>query len=153
MANLYGGRSGRQGLGKEGREGACGQSQGTGQGYDQDNERWIESRGSDSGSELLCFSSVRTETKIDGFPHSQQLFNPPLGDYQFLIQLDASVIPRHYQAFSPNLKALVQQPQSSSVVAGAIMGDVAENKAMRLGWDPVADFVRELEVRPFLTLE
>lgn len=76
---------------------------------------------------------------------SQQLFSPPLGDYNFLIHLDSSVVPRHFQSLSPDPKAL-SRPRSS-ILAGTVMSELEDGAPVRFGWDPVSDFVRDVEVR------
>ncbi|GAA5910741.1 rRNA-processing protein UTP22 [Sporobolomyces salmoneus] len=76
----------------------------------------------------------------------EQLFSPPLSDYAFLIHLDPSVNPRHYQSLTPDLRAL--STRSSNVLAGSLIGsteDDEEEDAVRIGWDPVSDFVTQLE--------
>ncbi|BGO93928.1 U3 snoRNP protein [Rhodotorula toruloides] len=74
----------------------------------------------------------------------EQLFSPPLADYAFLVHLDASRIPRHFQALSPESAALASRSRSS-VLSGSMMGDLEEeDDDIRVGWDPVADFVDQL---------
>lgn len=77
----------------------------------------------------------------------QQLFSPPLADYAFLIHLDASHIPRHFQSLAPEAAALAPRTRSS-VLSGSMMGDLDdEDDDIRVGWDPVADLVKRLRVR------
>ena len=78
----------------------------------------------------------------------QQLFSAPLGDYAFLLHLDPSAIPRHFQAFAPDSTALTLNSRSS-ILSGSLMGDVEAGVA-RIGLDPVAAFVKDLEVSRFL---
>ncbi|GAA6002549.1 hypothetical protein JCM10207_001176 [Rhodosporidiobolus poonsookiae] len=84
------------------------------------------------------------EGVVNGGLVVEQLFSPPLSDYAFLIHLDAAAVPRHFQALSPEARAL--SPRSrSSVVSGSLMGQADEDDEIRIGWDPVADFVQQLE--------
>ncbi|GAA5969887.1 hypothetical protein JCM3765_002928 [Sporobolomyces pararoseus] len=77
----------------------------------------------------------------------EQLFSPPLADYAFLIHLDSSVNPRHYQTLTPDARALSTR-SSSSVLAGSLMGqgesDEEGEDQVRINWDPVSDFVTQL---------
>ncbi|BGP55361.1 hypothetical protein JCM8202_004701 [Rhodotorula sphaerocarpa] len=74
----------------------------------------------------------------------EQLFSPPLGDYAFLIHLDAARIPRHFEALVPDAAALAPRSRSS-VLSGSIMGEVHDaDDEIRIGWGPVADFVAQL---------
>ncbi|ORY92788.1 Nrap protein-domain-containing protein [Leucosporidium creatinivorum] len=76
----------------------------------------------------------------------EQLFSPPLGDYSFLLHLDSSVNPRHFQSVTPDPKALTPNSRSS-VLSGSLMGEMEEDESVRLNWDPVAEFVKAAEVR------
>ncbi|POY71794.1 hypothetical protein BMF94_5155 [Rhodotorula taiwanensis] len=74
----------------------------------------------------------------------EQLFSPPMGDYAFLIHLDPSAIPRHFQALAADPAALSSR-QRSSVLSGSLMGGLEdEDEEIRIGWDPVAAFVEDL---------
>lgn len=76
----------------------------------------------------------------------QQIFSPPLGDYAFLIHLDASLVPRHFQSFTPVAEALARRPRSS-ILSGSLMGETEDDEdEMRAGWDPVADLIKQLQV-------
>lgn len=75
----------------------------------------------------------------------QQLFSPPLGDYNFLIHLDATVVPRYFQSISPDPNSMASR-SSRSILSGSIMGQVDSDSAVRLAYDPVAAYVQELQV-------
>ncbi|BGP47983.1 U3 snoRNP protein [Rhodotorula kratochvilovae] len=76
----------------------------------------------------------------------EQLFSPPLGDYAFLIQLDASLIPRHFQSLTPD-PAAVSSRRQSSVLSGSLIGQADDDgdDEIRVAFDPVADFVKQLQ--------
>ncbi|GJN89156.1 hypothetical protein Rhopal_002130-T1 [Rhodotorula paludigena] len=75
----------------------------------------------------------------------EQIFSPPLGDYAFLIHLDASLVPRHFQSFTPVAEALARRPRSS-ILSGSLMGETEDDEdEMRAGWDPVADLIKQLQ--------
>ncbi|KAK4049077.1 U3 snoRNP protein [Microbotryomycetes sp. JL221] len=74
------------------------------------------------------------------------LFNSPLKDYAFLIHIDPAVNPRHYQSSSPDSKAF--KSSSSNIIAGSLAGQDEsdeEDNSIKIEWDPVSDFVRDLE--------
>jgi hypothetical protein len=91
-------------------------------------------------SSLSFSDSAYTLTDL-GSPR-QQLFSAPLADYAFLIHLDPSVMPRHFQAISPDSSVLSSRHRSS-VLSGSLMG---EDDEIRIGWDPVHDLVEQLQV-------
>ncbi|GAA5958223.1 hypothetical protein JCM21900_000151 [Sporobolomyces salmonicolor] len=115
---------------------------------DVEGKAWGRQTGKVAAARVRGLAKATLKTLQDGVVGGglvvEQLFSPPLGDYAFLIHLDASVIPRHFQSLAPEPRALSSRPRSS-VVAGSLMGEAAEeNEPIRLGWDPVADFVRQL---------
>ncbi|SCZ98606.1 BZ3500_MvSof-1268-A1-R1_Chr3-1g05495 [Microbotryum saponariae] len=79
----------------------------------------------------------------------ETLFLPPLQDYDFLLHIDSSVNPRHFQSIAPEAKALSWSKAKGSILAGSVMSHVndedEDDSTIRLGFDPVTDFVRELE--------
>ncbi|KAI5476161.1 pre-rrna processing protein Utp22 [Pseudohyphozyma bogoriensis] len=72
----------------------------------------------------------------------EQLFATPLDGYSFLIHLDPAVVPRHFQALNPVAKALTS---SSSILSGTTPGQFDNDETVRLGWDPVAEFIATIE--------
>lgn len=83
------------------------------------------------------------------------MFNPPLEAYSFLIHLNASKVSRHFQSLSPQSAASstsTSTPHSSSMIlSGSLMGESNLNQEEPLlGWDPVEDFVKQLEVSNIL---
>ncbi|GAA5876581.1 hypothetical protein JCM8547_002416 [Rhodosporidiobolus lusitaniae] len=115
---------------------------------DLDGTRWSWGTGKVEAARVRGLAKATLKTLEDGVVGGglgvDQLFSPPLGDYAFLIHLDPSVIPRHFQSISPNPRALSSR-QQSSVLSGSLMGQAAEDDAIRVGWDPVAEFVKHLE--------
>ncbi|KAM0752220.1 Nrap protein [Meredithblackwellia eburnea MCA 4105] len=73
----------------------------------------------------------------------ENLFTTPLTDYSFLIHIDPSVNPRHFENLNPDSSALSSRSHGS-VVAGNVMGH-DDDSTILLGWDPVSEFIREAE--------
>ncbi|KAK4047715.1 U3 snoRNP protein [Microbotryomycetes sp. JL201] len=84
---------------------------------------------------------------LDGRLVPETLFKSPLSDYAFLIHLDPAANPRHYQALETDRKALQQGAPHFSVLAGTLAGETMEAPVddVRISWDPVTDFVKDLE--------
>ncbi|KPV75399.1 uncharacterized protein RHOBADRAFT_53381 [Rhodotorula graminis WP1] len=79
----------------------------------------------------------------------EQLFSPPLGDYAFLIHLNSALIPRHFQSLTPEPAALsTRRNGHSSIISGSLMGESNgdDDGDICIGFDPVADFVKQLEL-------
>lgn len=80
----------------------------------------------------------------------ESLFTAPLEDYNFLIHLDPSVVPRHFQSVAPQPKALQRRPSALSGASGVLAGagfsfaDEDSDDTPRVGLDPAADFVAAL---------
>ncbi|KAM0787762.1 hypothetical protein ACM66B_003819 [Microbotryomycetes sp. NB124-2] len=84
---------------------------------------------------------------LEGELIAETLFKSPLTDYAFLIHLDPTLNPRHYQAIELDRRALQSSHADQSILAGSLAGEVEldEDTEVRVGWDPVSDFVRDLE--------
>ncbi|GAA5958854.1 hypothetical protein JCM8115_000667 [Rhodotorula mucilaginosa] len=89
---------------------------------------------------IAALETLRTGV-VQGGLVTEQLFSAPLADYAFLIHLDPSVMPRHFQAISPDSSVLSSRHRSS-VLSGSLMG---EDDEIRIGWDPVHDLVEQLQ--------
>ncbi|SCV74315.1 BQ2448_6747 [Microbotryum intermedium] len=78
----------------------------------------------------------------------ETLFLPPLQDYDFLLHVDSSVNPRHFQSIAPEAKALSWSRSRGSILAGSVISHAEDDddSTIRLGFDPVTDLVRELEM-------
>ncbi|KAK4699493.1 U3 small nucleolar RNA-associated protein 22, partial [Phenoliferia sp. Uapishka_3] len=116
---------------------------------DPEGKVWGRGTGKVAASRIRGLAKATLKTLNDGLVSGkldvEQLFNAPLADYAFLIHLDPSAVPRHFQSTSPNPKALSSR-HISGVLAGAVMGSSNEDGSPpRLGWDPVADFVTEVQ--------
>ncbi|GAA5919932.1 hypothetical protein JCM6882_000002 [Rhodosporidiobolus microsporus] len=109
---------------------------------------WSQSTGKVAAGRIRGLAKATLKTLEDGVVNGglvvEQLFSPPLGDYAFLIHLDPSVIPRHFQSLSPDPRALASRSHAS-VVSGSLMGEANDDGEIRIGWDPVGDFVKQLE--------
>ncbi|GAA5842510.1 hypothetical protein JCM11251_004894 [Rhodosporidiobolus azoricus] len=114
---------------------------------DVDGTLWSQSTGKVAAGRIRGLAKATLKTLEEGVASGglvvEQLFSPPLGDYAFLIHLDPSVVPRHFQSISPDLRALTAHTRSS-ILSGSLMGEV-EDDEIRLGWDPVAHLVQQLE--------
>ena len=65
----------------------------------------------------------------------QQIFRPPLDDYNVLIELDPQLLPRHYQAVDTSV--MLKQPKPKTVV----------HKALPVvNFDPAMIYLEELRV-------
>ncbi|GAA5959104.1 hypothetical protein JCM10213_008290 [Rhodosporidiobolus nylandii] len=109
---------------------------------------WSKATGKVAAARIRGLAKAALKTLEEGVMSGglvvEQLFSPPLGDYAFLIHLDPSVVPRHFQSLSPEPRALASRARSS-ILSGSLMGQAAEDDAIRIGFDPVADFVKHLE--------
>ncbi|GAA6027314.1 hypothetical protein JCM8097_002585 [Rhodosporidiobolus ruineniae] len=115
---------------------------------DLDGTRWSKATGKVAAARIRGLAKATLTTLENGVVNGglvvEQLFSPPLGDYAFLIHLDAASIPRHFQSLSPETRALASRGRGS-VLSGSLPGDAEEDDEIRVGWDPVADFVKQLE--------
>lgn len=101
---------------------------------------------------LLAFALCpsRPDLRTDPFflpPPSQQLFKTPLTDYNFLIHLKSSIIPRAHQAVSPVASAWASKYKNASSLKNA---SATYGKELRIDFDPVGMYLREVEVRRVL---
>ncbi|GAA5980525.1 hypothetical protein JCM11641_006669 [Rhodosporidiobolus odoratus] len=115
---------------------------------DLEGTRWTQATGKVAAARIRGLAKATLKTLETGVTAGglvvEQLFSPPLADYAFLIHLEPTANPRHFQAISPDSRSL--DPLSrSSIVSGSLMGQAAEDDAIRIGWDPVMEFCRQLQ--------
>ncbi|GAA5928290.1 rRNA-processing protein UTP22 [Sporobolomyces koalae] len=119
---------------------------------DVEGKMWSKQTSKVAAARVLGLAKATLQTLQDGVINGglvvEQLFSPPLADYAFLIHLDSSVNPRHFQSLTPDAKALSTRPHSS-ILAGSLIGaeadDEDEEDVLRIGWDPASDLIRQLE--------
>ena len=66
-----------------------------------------------------------------------------MADYAFLIHLDPTVVPRHFQALHPSTSALASRPRTS-----VLSSSTPEGTSPHVSFDPVSLFVSQLQVGP-----
>ncbi|KAL8278934.1 hypothetical protein RQP46_008603 [Phenoliferia psychrophenolica] len=110
---------------------------------------WGRATGKVAAGRVRALAKATLKTLNEGLKTGtlvvDQLFSAPLSDYAFLIHLDASVVPRHFQSIAPSPFALASHSRNTGVLAGSIMGSESHGTPPRLGWDPVADFVSQVQ--------
>ncbi|GAA5820452.1 hypothetical protein JCM10212_006122 [Sporobolomyces blumeae] len=115
---------------------------------DVEGTMWSKKTGKVAAARIRGLAKATLQTLqtgvVEGGLVVEQIFSPPLSDYAFLIHLDPSVVPRHFQALNPDMKALTARSRSS-VLAGSLIGHDAGDEPIRIGWDPVRDYVKQLE--------
>jgi U3 small nucleolar RNA-associated protein 22 len=74
----------------------------------------------------------------------QQLFKTPLDDYNFIIHLKAAVVPRAHEAVTPDATAWQSKYKNASSLKSS---SATYGNELRVDFDPVAMYLREVEVR------
>ncbi len=78
------------------------------------------------------------------------MFNHPTGDYDFVVQLDPTVLPRYHQNIHPDLSLLSRKLGKYSNLQPE---DADKATVVRPGYDPALALIRDLKVGILFVVE